>query len=46
MKIAEGVSVLSGWYTNGVKWLKGRWTPESWIFKKKKKQRVKKRDNW
>ena len=42
MKIAEGVSVLSGWYTNGVKWLKGRWTPESWILKKKRSRGLKK----
>ena len=40
---AEGVNVLLGWYNNGVKWLKGQWTPESRVFSQKKEQKVPKK---
>ena len=43
---AEGVDVLLGWYTNGVKWLKDYCTTESKLFSQKKEQKgVKKRSN-
>ena len=41
---AEGVNVLLGWYTIGLKWLKDYWTPESRIFSQKKEQKVPKKE--